>query len=98
MHIFLHYCLGSPIEKSECSGSLVGVVAVEGKVHISGQRLWMVHAQHSLKHQRSLVLIGQSIDGVVEDVVEPSQMSVAVGNVHVDGTVDLNKHLKRVFE
>ena len=44
------------------------------------------------------MLIGQRVDGVVEDVVEPSEVTVAVSDVRVDGTIHLDKHLEGVLE
>ena len=44
------------------------------------------------------MLVGKGIDRVAQYVVDSGYVSVAVGNVHVDGAVDLNKHLKSVFK
>ena len=53
----------------------------------------MVYPQYTLKNESSLVLVGESREWFIQKIVDPSNVSVAVGNVHMQWTIDLNKHL-----
>ena len=73
-------------------------MAIEGEVDVGGECLGMVHSEHTLKDESGLVLVGQSIDRVVQDVVETGHVPIAVGDVDVDRTVRLNEHLESIFK
>ena len=73
-------------------------MAIESEVDVGRESFGMVNSQHALKDQSSLVLVGESMDRIVHQVVHPCHLSIAVGDVDVDGTVCLDEHLESIFE
>ncbi len=63
-----------PVEEPEGRKTLVGSVTVESEVDVGGDRLIVVHAQHSLQDECRLVLVAEGLDRCVGDILNTSQL------------------------
>ena len=75
--------------------SLLGVVAVEGKVDVGSQCLRVVHTQHPLIHQSGLVLMTEGIQRIPQQLTHLGSLSERE-QVSLDGCWREGSHLKQL--